>query len=268
MVDRESMLKACPYCGGRPEARYTQQQKTLDTIARRIGVVAYRPDYHGKRGDKNTVLFYLKQDEVHNRKVDRQPVRYTSSEARDRKMDINGDRVYRDYFWSFENSDANGHFDMGWANSGKLNLSSLDWKTKLEGSIMFAFARKMQRDYACSVGGYLALRESDATYNDWNREQLRALKTMHGRLFLGKINVFDDEKRKNIAAGKESVYEELRNQMVYNFGCDFAVPTPDKELEDLIRAWNCDERLPKKHVDVETITDRVEQLGGINLIWY
>ena len=41
-----------------------------------------------------------------------------------------------------------------------------------------------------------------------------------------------------------------------------------KELEDLIRAWNGDERLPKKLVDVEAMTGRVEQLGGINLIWY
>ena len=56
--------------------------------------------------------------------------------------------------------------------------------------------------------------------------------------------------------------------MVYNFGCDFAVPAPDKELEKLIRAWNEDERLPKKLVDVEAMTGRVEQLGGINLIWY
>ena len=56
--------------------------------------------------------------------------------------------------------------------------------------------------------------------------------------------------------------------MVYNFGCDFAVPTPDKELEKLIRAWNEDERPPKKLVDVEAMTGRVEQLGGINLIWY
>ena len=55
---------------------------------------------------------------------------------------------------------------------------------------------------------------------------------------------------------------------LYNFGCDFAVPVPDKELEELIRAWNGDERLPKRLVDVEAMTGRVEKLGGINLIWY
>lgn len=63
------------------DTRYTQQQKALDEIATKLGVVAYRPDYHGWTGDKNTVLFYLKEDERHNRKVDRQPVRYSRSEA-------------------------------------------------------------------------------------------------------------------------------------------------------------------------------------------
>lgn len=249
------------------DVQYTQQQKALDEIAAKLGVVAYRPDYHGWSGDKNTVLFYTKEDEKHNRKVDRQPVRYSRSEARDRKMDASGDCVYRDHFWAFENSDVNGRLDMGWANNGKLNLKSLDWKTRLEGSITFAFARKMQFDYIRSTGGYLEPREADATYNDWNREQLRALKMMYGRLFLGSIN-FHGDQREKIVAGKEGVYEELLDQMVYNFGCDFAVPVPDKGLEELIRAWNGDERLPKKLIDVETMTGRVEQLGGINLIWY
>lgn len=73
---------------------YTQQQKTLDEIADKLGVVAYRPNYHGAEGDKNTVLFYLKEDEAHNRKVDRQPVRYSRSEAKDRGLDVNSECVY------------------------------------------------------------------------------------------------------------------------------------------------------------------------------
>ena len=101
---------------------YTQQQKTLDEIAEKLGVVAYRPSYHGAERDKNTVLFYLKEDEEHNREVDRQPVRYSRSEAKDRGVNVNSECVYRDHFWSFENSDANGQLDMGWANNGKLNL--------------------------------------------------------------------------------------------------------------------------------------------------
>ena len=246
---------------------YTQQQKTLDEIAEKLGVVAYRPSYHGAERDKNTVLFYLKEDEEHNREVDRQPVHYSRSEARDLKMDVNGDCVYRDHFWSFENSDSNGMLDMRFANFGKIDLRGIRWKTVLEGHIRYALARKLQFEYVRNTGGYWALREADDTYNNLNREQLLALKMMHGRLWLGSINFYDD-KRKKITAGEESVYEELTDQMVYNFGCDFAIPAPDKGLEELIRAWNGDERLPKKLVDVEAMTGRVEQLGGINLIWY
>lgn len=99
---------------------YTQQQKTLDEIAEKLGVVAYRPSYHGAERDKNTVLFYLKEDEEHNREVDRQPVRYSRSEAKDRGVNVNSECVYRDHFWSFENSDANGQLDMGWATTGKI----------------------------------------------------------------------------------------------------------------------------------------------------
>ena len=249
------------------DVQYAQQQKTIDDIARELGVVAYRPDYHGKDRDKNTVLLYLKRDAEHNRKVDCQPVHYSRSEARDLKMDVNGDCVYRDHFWSFENSDSNGMLDMRFANAGKIDLRGIRWKTVLEGHIRYALARKLQLEYVRGSGGFLALREADGVYNDFNRERLLALKMMHGRMWLGSINFYDD-KRKKITAGEESVYEELTDQMVYNFGCDFAVPVPDKELEELIRAWNGDERLPKRLVDVEAMTGRVERLGGINLIWY
>ena len=76
---------------------YTQQQKTLDEIAEKLGVVAYRPSYHGAERDKNTVLFYLKEDEEHNREVDRQPVRYSRSEAKDRGVNVNSECVYRPF---------------------------------------------------------------------------------------------------------------------------------------------------------------------------
>lgn len=249
------------------DVQYTQQQKTIEEIVSELGVVTYRPDYHGKGGDKNTVLFYLKRDAEHNSKVDRQPVHYSRSEARDLKMDVYGDCVYRDHFWSFENSDANGMLDMRFANFGKIDLRGIRWKTVLEGHIRYALARKLQFEYVRRSGGHLELREADDVYNDLNREQLLAMKMMHGRLWLGSINFYDD-KRKRIAAGEESVYEELLDQMVYDFGCAFAVPAPDKELEELIRAWNGDERLPKKLIDIEAITGRVDQFGGLNMIWY
>ena len=129
------------------DVQYAQQQKAIDEIARELGVVAYRPDYHGKDMDKNTVLLYLKRDAEHNRKVDCQPVHYSRFEARDLKMDVNGDCVYRDHFWSFENSDSNGMLDMRFANSGKIDLRGIRWKTVLEGHIRYALARKLQFEH-------------------------------------------------------------------------------------------------------------------------
>lgn len=246
---------------------YMEQQTALDEIAAKLGVVAYRPDYHGDDRDKNTVLLYLPDDAAYNRKVDRQPVRYSRSEAKDMHIDVNSECVYRDHFWSFENSGVSNLYDLDFANFGKVNLRGPRWKIALEGHIRFALARKLQIEHIRNTGGFWELREADEVYNDLNRKMLEAMKMIHGRLFLGSIN-FYDEKRKKIVSGEESVYEELLDQKVYNFGCDFAVPTPDKELEDLIRAWNGDERLPKKLIDVEAMTGRVEQLGGINLIWY
>lgn len=249
------------------DIRYTEQQTALSWIASKLGVVAYRPDYHGKTGDKNTVLFYLKQDEEHNRKVDKQPVHYSRSEARDMGMDVNGDCVYRDHFFAFENSNVNGQLDMDFANFGKTDLRGPDWETRLEGRITFALAGKLQIEHIRNTGGWLELREADEVYNDLNREKLKALKKMYGRLFLGNINYYD-EKRQAIISGETSVYEELLDQPVYNFGCSFAVPTQDAELEEMIRAWNKDGSLPKKMKTVEAMTDRVEQLGGVNLIWF
>ena len=65
------------------DIRYTEQTEALNEIAAKLGVVAYRPDYHGSRGDKNTVMFYTPEDEEHNRVVDRQPTHYSRGEAAD-----------------------------------------------------------------------------------------------------------------------------------------------------------------------------------------
>lgn len=52
--------------------QYSLQQDALDAIAAKVGVVAFRPNYHGGEGDKNTVLFYTKEDALYNLEVDRQ----------------------------------------------------------------------------------------------------------------------------------------------------------------------------------------------------
>ena len=60
-----------------------EQQRLLDEVAREIGAVTYRPDYHGKTGDPNTVLFYTREDEERNRELERSGEMITRSQLED-----------------------------------------------------------------------------------------------------------------------------------------------------------------------------------------
>ena len=257
----------------RPEPgsfRYGEQQKWFDQVAAKLGVVCYRPDYHADSRDANTVLFYTKEDAEHNREVDRQPIHYTQSEARDRKkyskIDIPDEYVWHDHFWSFENTDVNGHLSYDFGNYGKLDLRGSNWRDVLEGSIRFAHACKMQRMYLWATGGPLELREADETYNDWNRKKIDALRQQYGKVYLGCINYYND-KREKVAAGGD-IYEEYTGGMIPSFYCGYVVPTPDQELQKLVQAWNGCNSLPAPSDIVDKIFDRVEKIGGAHLLWY
>ena len=126
--------------------------------------------------------------------------------------------------------------------------------------------RKQEMGHIRAVGGILNLPEADEILNDLNREKLKALKELHGHLYLGRINIHDTAKRIRVVEGAEEVYEELLDQPIYNFCCDFAVPVKDKTLSDLIRAWNAGVTISGMK-DAQKITERVEQLGGMNLMW-
>ena len=77
------------------------------------------------------------------------------------------------------------------------------------------------------------------------------------------------EKRKRIINGEESIYEEVDDpDKVLNFAGSYCVSVKDPELETLVRQWNQSDVLPKSGKDVDKITDRVEKLGGIILIWF
>lgn len=252
------------------ETEYTMQQRALDEIAGKLGVVAYRPDYHRKDRDKNTVLFYTREDEEHNRLVDKQPTRYTASEAADRmkynRVEIPPEFVYRNSFWSFENSDLNGMLDYRFANYGKLDLRGIRWKDVLEGHIRLAYAKKMQFGYVRSIGGYWELGEADSTNNDWNREEIAAMRQIYGTVYLVDVNYFG-ERREKILAGSSSIFEEVTDAPVCNFAGSFCVPKKDPELEELILNWNRSDALPKKAATVDEIQERVAAIGGIVLVW-
>ena len=125
-----------------------------------------------------------------------------------------------------------------------------------------------QHNYLAQTGGVLALREADDVYNDMNREQIEAFKNAHGTAFLGKINFYDEERRR-IASKQQSVYVEYVGQLVYNFGCAFVVPEKDEVLEALIQDWNTDKKTAAEcHGLIDKIMNRIEAIGGVNFVWY
>lgn len=127
--------------------------------------------------------------------------------------------------------------------------------------------QEKQNVYIAASGGVLAIRESDDTYNDSNRELIAAYKETYGTAFLGNINFYGDQ-RTNVASGKKSIYFEYTGQLVYNFGCDFVIPVKDEMLESLIRDWNAGKTRENGISVLDSIMNRIQELEGINLIWY
>jgi hypothetical protein len=54
-------------------------------------------------------------------------------------------------------------------------------------------------------------------------------------------------------------------QTVYNFDADFVVPVEDRVLAKLIVKWN--DGWPLSLKLISRITERVDDLGGANLLW-
>lgn len=246
---------------------YQEQQDFLNRLATELGVEAYRPDYHGKKGDKNTVLFYTKEAAAHNRQVDaNNRVRaYSESEARDalkhHGVRIPDDQVYKNHFWSFENSNSNGMLDLNFANFGRLDLRGLNWQDVLRGAATFALTKREQLEYLVAVGGIIALSEGDDTYNAFNTKLIQAMKLRNGHAYMGDVNYYGDQ-RLAVLDG-ESIYKEYDGGKIYNFACAYCVPTKDEKLEQLVRQWN----KSGEAALVDAIMDRVEKTGGINLTW-
>ncbi|MBE6954496.1 MAG: hypothetical protein E7449_01115 [Ruminococcaceae bacterium] len=250
------------------EYRYQEQQAFLNGLAEKLDVVCYRPNYHADH-DPNTVLFYTQEDHAHNCEVDKQKMMgYSRAQAEDLPYHIDDKYIYRDHFWCFENTDVNGHFNYDFANFGKLDLRSYTrWKEVIEGDVRFALIKKKLREYIRYAGGLYAIQEADQFVNDTNRELIAAYKLRYGTCYLGDVNIHNNERRKAVTSGQGSVYEEYTGQTVYNFGCDFVVPVKDEALEARIAEWNRD-GWPKDASLVDSIMDRIDQIGGIHLIWY
>lgn len=106
--------------------------------------------------------------------------------------------------------------------------------------------------------------EADEVLNDANRSLIAAMAAEHGECWLGKVNLYGEERH-----GKAPVLWKWDGDIVCNFGCAFVVPAYDAELERLIRERD-DAPYTGAAGDVpriEAIMARVTALGGLHLLW-
>jgi len=118
--------------------------------------------------------------------------------------------------------------------------------------------------------------EFDMSINDISRQKADAMKKEYGKCFVGKINLYGDERKKEYKlteyiAGERPFKDLKENEcnFIYNFEYDFCIPVYDKELETMI---NDRDKTPytgsKPDSDmIEAITNRIEQLKGVHLFW-
>lgn len=73
--------------------------------------------------------------------------------------------------------------------------------------------------------------------------------------------------RRRIVDGTDRVFEEYTGQLVYNFGCQFVVPSADKTLEQLILDWNGISH-SRRQPPLDEIMAAIDRLDGRYIHWY
>lgn len=105
--------------------------------------------------------------------------------------------------------------------------------------------------------------EFDKSINDISRDTIVAMKEKRDVCFLGKINLYGEEREKDYKL------IEYVGQKIYNFDFEFCLPCYDTELETMInnRDKSEYEGTGKDYELVTAITERIYKLGGRNLFW-
>lgn len=129
-----------------------------------------------------------------------------------------------------------------------------------EDPLMKAVTR--QNRYMAACGGAFGVQEADETFNDTNRDIIRAFIEKHGTAVLGKYNFSGDE-RAAVIDGSKCPLWEYAGEKLYTGCADFILPCKDEHLIEMLRRWNRD---GDSRV-VPHITNLVETLGGILLLW-
>lgn len=107
--------------------------------------------------------------------------------------------------------------------------------------------------------------EFDTSINDISRAMVHQFRKKHGQCFLGKINLYDQE-RKNPDV-KLVPYD---GQLIYNFEYGFVLPCHDEELIAMIKEHNTEKEVPDPSAIMDRINkifERIYALGGTALSW-
>lgn len=115
-----------------------------------------------------------------------------------------------------------------------------------------------------SVGGVLELPEAYDDLNNLQRDKIQAMKDEFGTAYIGSINYYGDE-RENLTPN--NVYKEYIGQMVYNFDANFVVPVEDEVLANMVYEWNQPAETHTTKNLVGKIINRIEEVGGMYLIF-
>lgn len=104
--------------------------------------------------------------------------------------------------------------------------------------------------------------EADTDLNDSCRRVIQAMQDEHGQCWLGKINLYGEERH-----GASPYIWKWDGSLVYNFSCAFCIPAYDAELERFIRERDDVYDNAADADRIETIMNRIRELGGVHLFW-
>lgn len=125
-------------------------------------------------------------------------------------------------------------------------------------------ALETQRKFVAWCGGYDKIKECHYKYNGNNQKIIEAYRKKYGRAFLGHT-IFNGREAEQVRNGHLSPVREYTGGEVLNFSCDFIIPKNDHLLAELIRMQTVVHFYHKPVI--EAIFKRIEELGGLILLW-
>lgn len=123
--------------------------------------------------------------------------------------------------------------------------------------------QQLSKETTAYLTFYEGTSEFDKSINDISRETITTMKKEYGTCFVGKINLYGDERKKDYKL------TEYTGQKIYNFEYAFCIPCHDSKLEELITERDRAEYTGSKDdfKRIDKIMNRIEELKGVNLFW-